>query len=324
MVMPSTATHAFFVKDVYDILPEKIGKNLNLSKCRMYGQSIDSLKFYRLFSFLPGKKIRDFQKYFHENQSQEFFCNLLHYMKDNDIHDEDTYSYLFGSICHYALDSTIHPYIVYRSGIFDSKNPSTYHYNNVHTFMENFIDNDMIQRRTKTNPYYFDFSQFCFSISPFSTELANTIDFAYYNTFGISNMSQIYYDSLKQMKMAITLFRRDPRGIKKFFYQLLDSFTSRRCFRFEAVSYHGELEDKHDYLNIQHRLWRNPAIYDKTSTESFVDLYLKAIKFAKVLMCASCDYLSGKNIDLEKIFDNTSYVTGLNCNDKRELKYFDF
>ena len=41
-------------------------------------------------------------------------------------------------------------------------------------------------------------------------------------------------------------------------------------------------------------------------------------------MCASCDYLSGKNIDLEKIFDNTSYVTGLNCNDKRELKYFDF
>ena len=31
-----------------------------------------------------------------------------------------------------------------------------------------------------------------------------------------------------------------------------------------------------------------------------------------------------KDIDLEKIFDNTSYVTGLNCNDKKELKYFEF
>ena len=34
--------------------------------------------------------------------------------------------------------------------------------------------------------------------------------------------------------------------------------------------------------------------------------------------------LDGKDIDLEKIFDNTSYVTGLNCCEKKELKYFEF
>ena len=61
-----------------------------------------------------------------------------------------------------------------------------------------------------------------------------------------------------------------------------------------------------------------------TSTESFVDLYLKAIKLAKVLSCASFDYISGKDIDLEKIFDNTSYVTGIDCNSPKELRYFEF
>lgn len=322
--MPATATHAFFAKDVFDILPEKISANLDLARCRMYGQSVDSLKFYNLFSIFPGKQMRKFQGWFHENQSQEFFLNLLKYMKDNNIQDSDTMSYLFGMICHYALDSTLHPYIVYRCGIFDKNKPSTYKYNNVHAFMETFIDNDMIRRRCKTDPYKFNFSDFCFDISPFSNDLCKTIDYAFYNTFHIQNMSKIYYKSLKQMKMSILVFRKDPYGIKKFFYQLADSFTSRRCFRFEAISYHYPLEDKHDYLNSKHNVWRNPCIYDRTSTESFVDLYLRAIKLAKVLMCASVDYLNHKDIDLDKIFDNASYVTGLDCNDKRELKYFDF
>ena len=34
--------------------------------------------------------------------------------------------------------------------------------------------------------------------------------------------------------------------------------------------------------------------------------------------------LNGKDIELEKIFDNTSYNTGIDCNSTRELKYFEF
>ena len=61
-----------------------------------------------------------------------------------------------------------------------------------------------------------------------------------------------------------------------------------------------------------------------TSTESYVDLYIKAIKQAKVLICASFDYLDGKDMDLELIFTNLSYVTGLDCSFQRELKYFEY
>ena len=84
------------------------------------------------------------------------------------------------------------------------------------------------------------------------------------------------------------------------------------------------MEDKHNFLNSNHREWRNPVVYDMTSTESFIDLYLKALKQAKVLVCASFDYINGKEIDLKTLYTNKSYITGLDCSEKQELKYFEF
>ena len=46
--MPSTIVHSYFVKDVLDILPDKIRTKLNADRCRMFGQSVDSLMFYNL------------------------------------------------------------------------------------------------------------------------------------------------------------------------------------------------------------------------------------------------------------------------------------
>ncbi len=322
--MPATITHAFFAKDVYDILPEEIRENLSLSRCRMFGQSTDSMMFYNLFSIFPGKKMRKFQPYFHMNHTQDFFINLLHYIRENHLEDVDTYSFLVGFICHYILDSTVHPFVVYKTGIFQKGKRSTYKYNNVHAFMETFIDNDMVARRCKTNPYRFDLGKFCFDLRPFSKDLNETIQNAFYNTFQIKKMDKIYYKSLKQMKTALILFRKDPTGIKKNIYKLVDTFTPVWAYRFEAVSYHYPLEDKHNYLNTNHSLWRNPAVYEMTSTESFADLYLKAIKKAKVIICASFDYLNGKDIDLFQVFPNISYLTGLDCSVEKELKYFEF
>ena len=322
--MPATVTHAFFVKDVYDILPSNISRKLDLERCKMFGQSVDSLYFYNLLSFKSGKKMRDFKNYFHKNKSQDFFINLLKYIKDNKIDDQDTYSFLMGFICHYVLDSTIHPYVFYKTGSFNKKRPSTYKYNNVHHFMETFIDNDMLKRRMKCNPYKYDFVSFCFDNSSFSIYLNDTIDNVFYNTFKVKNMSEIYYKSLRQMDTCLRLFRKDPYGIKKFIYKTIDTFTPKNAFRFESISYHYPLEDKHNFLNNDHNLWRNPVDYDMTSTDAFVDLYIKAIKKAKELIISSFNYLNDEDVNLEELFENLSYITGLDCNNHKELKYFEF
>jgi len=324
--MPSTIAHAFFAKDVYDILPQDIKKRINPKRIKMFGQGMDSLMFYNLLSFSSGKDIRKFRSVFHSYNTQGYFINLLEYVKDNKFYnDYDVNSYISGIITHYVLDSSIHPFIYYKTGCFDKNIPNTYKYNNIHHFMETFIDNDMARRRTNGNPYKFPIGSFCFDLDHrFSTRLKKSLDYSFLKTYNVKNMNEIYFKSLKQMRTFINLFRRDVYGIKNVFYKLIDTFTPKRCFRFEALSYHYPLDDKHDFLNNEHRLWRNPCIYDMTSTESFVDLYLKAIKQAKTLICAAFDYLDGKEIELDKVFTNLSCVTGLNCDDKKELKYFEF
>ena len=323
--MPATAVHAYFAQDLNDILPKEIKNKLDVDRLKTFGQSTDSLMFYNLFSILPGKKIRDFQKYFHTNKTQDFFVNLINYIKENDYtEDIDVNSFLVGTICHYVLDSTVHPYIYYKTGYFNKNDKSTYKYNNVHTFMETFLDNDMIKRRESINPYKFNISKFSFDTSKFSNELKDTIKYTFKETFDVDNMDKIYYKSLKQMRNSIFIFRQDRYGIKKFFYKLADTFTSKRVFRFEAISYHYPLNDRHNFLNENHKLWRNPCDYSLTSEESFLDLYLKALKLAKVMICASFDYINGKDIELEKVFINKSYITGLDCELDKELKYFEF
>ena len=323
--MPATVVHAYFAQDLNDILPKEIKNKLDVDRLKTFGQSTDSLMFYNLFSILPGKKIRDFQKYFHTNKTQEFFINLINYIKENDYtEDIDVNSFLVGAICHYVLDSTVHPYIYYKTGYFNKNDKSTYKYNNVHTFMETFLDNDMIKRRESINPYKFNISKFSFDTSKFSNELNDTIKYTFKETFDVDNMDKIYYKSLKQMRNSIFIFRQDRYGIKKFFYKLADTFTSKRVFRFEAISYHYPLNDRHNFLNENHKLWRNPCDYSLTSEESFLDLYLKALKLAKVMICASFDYINGKDIELEKVFINKSYITGLDCELDKELKYFEF
>jgi len=322
--MPATITHAFFAKDIYDILPEKITEKLDFDRLKMFAQSTDPLMFYNLFSVMPGKKIRKFQYYFHDNKTQEFFINLLEFVRSTNYKDKDVYSFIVGFITHYILDTTLHPYIIYKTGIFDKKRPSTYKYNNVHHFMENFIDMDIVRRRLRINPYSYDFVKYCFDTREFSKELNKTINYTFYTTFQIKDMSKIYYKSLKQTKCYFKALRMDKSGIKKNIYKIMDTFTPRSCYRFEAISYHQSLDDKHNYLNNNHTLWRNPSDYDITSTESFVDLYLKALKQAKDVILGTFDFLDGKEISLEKLFPNISYANGLDCSNKKELKYFEF
>lgn len=322
--MPATITHSYYAKDLYEVLPDNITSKLDLSRTKMFANSTDSFMFYNILSLKSDNNLRKFQYYFHTHKTNQFFINLLEYVRKNNIDDTDTYSFIVGFISHFVLDSNIHPYIIYRTGMFNKKDKNTYKYNGIHHFMEVFLDNDLIKRRENINPYKFNITKYCFNTKKFSNDLNNTIDYTFYTTFDLKNMSKKYYKSLKQMKTFLRLFRKDRFGIKKFFYKLIDTITPRGVFRFECISYHYPLEDKHNYLNNNHNMWKNPADDSITSTESFVDLYLKSLKEARDITIKVFEYLNGEDINLESLFLNKTYTSGLDCDKEKELKYFEF
>ena len=157
--MPATVTHAYFANDLYDILPIGLKKLLmdEKKRLRMFSQSTDSFIFYNLLK-KKDKHIRDFQGYFHTNKSRDFFINLVNYIKYNNYYqNSEVMAFLYGFIAHYCLDSKLHPYIIYKTGIVDESNPNTYKYRNKHEYMENFLDNYMIKQKEFITPYSFKF-----------------------------------------------------------------------------------------------------------------------------------------------------------------------
>ena len=323
--MPATVAHAYFASDVYDTLPASIKNVLSVPRLRMFGQSTDSFFFLHLLSILPNQRMAYFQRVTHTTKTREFFVTLIEYIKENHLeNDIDVCSFLCGFICHYALDTTVHPFVFYKTGKFNKKDSKTYKYNSLHTFMEVFLDNYLIQDREKKNPYAFPIHKYCFDLTPFSPSLQGTLRYVFDKVYSVTDMDKKYYQSLKDMKLYIRMFRQDKYGVKKSIYKFLDSFTSKKTIKLESISYHYTMSPKLDYLNFKHHIWRNPTTYSITSHDSFYDLYVKSLKLAKKMIEGTFSYLNGKNIDLNKVYQNLSYVTGLDCELKKELKYFEF
>ena len=325
--MPATVTHAYFAMDVYDALPIGLKSLLmdEKKRMRMFGQSMDALFFYNKISLKKGEKVQEFGNYFHTHKSQEFFLNLINYIKYNCYYKiPDVMSFLYGMICHYKLDSKIHPFVFYKTGVFKKEDKETYRFQQQHEYMEIFIDNYFIKQREHSNPYAFSFYDFCFDFMPFSLELEEVINYAFEETFGVKNMCYFYQKSLKQMYSALKYFRYDKYGVKKKAYQFFDLLKPKTTFQLKAISYHRSLIDQKNYLNLKHEQWNHPCLKREKHKESVVDLYLEALYETNQLIKEVNAYLKDtKKVNLKKLFPNLSYTTGKDCKKGENFKYFE-
>lgn len=326
--MPATVTHAYFGIDVYNNLPIGLKELLMDEKkdIRMFSQGMDPFFFYHKISLKKGKKQQDFALYFHTNKTREFFINLVNYIKYNNYYQiPDVMAYLYGFIAHYVLDSTIHPYVFYKTGEWKKEDKETYKYRGLHHNMEVFLDNYLISKREQEKVHSFKFFDYCFEFKPFSKELEEVIDYAFKETFGINEMSNFYKQALKDMHFALKYFRYDKTGIKRMIYTTCEVITPKSFFPFSTISYHINDNDKRNYLNINKEEWYHPCLKREKHTDSFDELYDKALQETLDIIKKVNYYIKDtKKVDLTKVFKNLSYKTGKNCDKDYELKYFEF
>lgn len=325
--MAGTITHAYFALDVYKKLNKNTKKILKDYKenLKTYAQGPDILFFST--NIFNHKKVKKIGNYIHKHDTKKLFINMITYIKNNNLENNgEIISFLYGYIMHYALDTKVHPYIIYKTGIFNKKKKETYKYNSKHSDMESYIDAFMINKNEKINPNKFKIHKFCFNYNKISKNLSKLIDYSFNKTYEFKNLSFYFKQGLFNMKYLYRILRYDPFNIKINIYKILDRFHTKKSKDFYPISYSYKLNNNSYYLNLEHNKWCHPRYNDEIYYDSFLDLYNEAIIDALNIINNVNEFLFYSNdiSILNKIFLNLSFSSGKECNNKAKNRYFEF
>ena len=312
--MPATYTHHIFTKDVYKSLDKNIQSKLNPDLFNLFGKSFDALFFYR----------SKLGSYAHKNNANLYFVNIINYLREyHETHNKELLSYLYGSICHYVLDSTVHPFIYYYGGKYEKNKKNTLKYRGCHDYIELMIDAIIYKERYNKSIYKGHVGKEVFPKLRFTSNLKSILDQVYLNTFNITNGSKIYLKGYRNYKFIFKYFMQSRFGLKKKMYQLID-VTHILSIKLQNFCYHVSKLD-YSVLNLEHKKWYYPVDKKISYHYSFYDLYDVAIVKALRLITLIDGVLDKDDKMVKKIIKeigNLGYGTGVNENRKVVMKQF--
>ena len=328
--MPSSVTHNYFSEDVYSKIDNNIKEKIEpcLGEYKIFSQGPDPYFFYDFHLTKRSKEVHKINKAMQHSLINKHFLSLINYINDKKYYSNSlVMSYLYGQICHYSLDTTCHPFIIYNAGSYDENNKDAYKYNGLHEEMEYYIDCYLIYEREKQLPRKYKAYKKLFCKFKFNEELIDTIDNVCDDVYGFKNVSTIYFKSIEDMKRFYYVFNYDRWGIKKFIYSIMDIVCSDRFIKKKELSFFVNPNSKLFYLNKEKNSWNHPCIKDESFDYSFFELYDIALdKAINIINKIDKMLLSGKidDMEIEKLFGNLDYGTGKDCSLNLKYKYFRF
>lgn len=324
--MAATATHAQIIQEVYDGFDndKKFFLSDHLNDLKTFSQSMDSFYFYKLYSFSKRNiKTRKTASRFHTSYINDYFVTMIEYIKFKHYESvPQVMAFLYGSISHFATDSTMHPYIVYKTGQFRKKNKASLKYNGLHHDLEMNFDRYIIEKKLRKNPYKYKF--FNFFISGIGPELSDVLDHTFKDVYKINNFANKYQRSLKDMKFFLRFLRYDPHGIKLIFYRFFNHFRRARM-DLRVISYKYRSYKERDYFNVDKLEWNFPTDNTIKSDKSLYELYDDSIaKTSKIINEVDKYLYSKKKVIIEDLFNDISYSTGVDWKKREKAIFFSF
>ena len=275
--MPSITTHYMFSKEVLNNLENK-EKNILKSKLDIYhtfAQSHDYLFYYKFGA--KHKEINKLGRYAHHNKTQEYILNIIKEIKNNnEEYNPELIAYLYGSITHYVLDTTCHPYIFYKTGVYRKKEPKTKKYFGGHSRIEKDIDAYYYKKYTNKDYNKCNITKEVIGNPIFSNKLINVINNVYNKTYKANNIGNYYIKTIKNTKLIYNLIIKDRFGIKKAIYKILDFLINKNKAYISTYSTYIK-NPNINYLNLEKKEWNNPSNPDLRCNKSFEELYDDAI-----------------------------------------------
>ena len=307
--MPSTITHAYMAKDIYQKLDKKIKTLFTdnyLDDYITYSQGPDILFFYRiLFPIGNALHIQHLGSRVHREKVNKFFISLINNIKKDK--NPKQFIYLIGLVTHYAGDTICHPFVNYKAYELEkiTKKKKDFHFK-----IEAYIDNYILSTKN-INYKTFKCHKLAFNAKKYD-EVVDLLNKSYLEVFNEKNIGNIYYKSLKNMKFFFHLLRYDPFRIKRYFYNFI-YFLARFYKRdIRYLSYNFSLLENDFYLNLNKKTWYNIKNKDIKYNKSFIELYNEVIDKSIYMIKVLYEYIyENKDVNLEKLFGNLSYANGL-------------
>ncbi len=295
--MPDVAQHHAFGQRVLDRLPQEI-RNVLSEPTYQFAQYGPDL----WFMFEPWKRRNGRGRRMHTTKTGEFLMALARRTKSGTA-SRETFSYLAGFLCHYALDSTTHPYIIWQT-------TETWPTHRAHRDLEHALDAALLKRegvwgeKHPVTDYHFPGVQLPDSLSRDLDEVYQKV-YGWTGTVSALNRCFLRYRWLyRQMEKPHSLLTLLSRIIP--------------THRLRSVPYVRSAFLDRDVENLSHQPWHQAYARDITSRESFPELVEKAETLAVRMISAAyrfCleDALSEES--LKTVFSNRSYLSGLDVED---------
>ena len=275
--MPSLVTHHLFAARVLAKL-KKNGIQVNQPDAAYIGaQGPDIFFFHRALPWQLGDSLTMVGSRLHRSSPArllECFRAALNTEATQNPNEYDTMlSYCIGFFCHYAIDRTAHPYVIWAQSLLKQQEPAygtsskEYHYR-----IESALDTILLRRETGRlmsgfflpNALPKDKNNLYFTIGRFYQMVLLRM---YGLHFTADNLA------LAPGDMRHTLhFLNDPSTLRQKL--ILRSYEKVFNKGHQATSLLRPAEtDDWDYANKAHAEWRNPFDTKYSSTDSFFDLY---------------------------------------------------
>lgn len=300
--MADFVSHHLFGKGALSVFPMPAQNVIARNKtCYLWGLQGPDPMFYRKIFF--GSPLHKLGNKMHSEKTSELFAALakaVHLLSDEER--EMAEAYFYGFICHYSLDSEIHPYVYYRQEQIrqiDTKISRSV----IHSQIESDIDYIICKRLTGQNVTEFDPDrQYRLSIKE-SAVLASVLHAVVQLVYGITVPTREFRRAFEEMRVWENFLYSDSKKVYKGAIRL-ENLVGKGAL----LTGHMKIEmPEWDCTNDDHTTWYNLWKPEEKRTETVEDLFaLARIKATSLAgqYAAQFDTNIQLSIDFPEPFDN--------------------
>lgn len=257
------------------------------------------------FMYKPWQKRRNARgRRMHTTRTGLFLMTLADRCRESDS-PEELFSYLSGFLCHYALDSTLHPY-VYRM------TETKYTQEGAHRALEHSMDVCELMRMGLWGEKH-PITDHLFPVLHLPGKMTEDLDTVYGKVYGWKHIRGNLNRCCRMYRWLYRIMEK-PDGLAVWLAQ-----KTRKPF-WQSFAYAESYLAKEDVENISHDSWQHSHDAETVYTKSVPDMIREATELATGMIEAAYRYVFEHTLcreDLEQIIGNRSYLSGLPIDDKR-------